>query len=87
MTYGSTTFQERSVLSLSLCLSPPFTPAWLPAGSEALKADSEALLDDPRLSQMTSRLPAGSETHQNGSKALPAGSETHQNGSKALSGG
>ena len=54
---------------LSVCFCPPYPG--LPAGYKILRADSETLPDDPRLSQMTQKLPAGSETHLSGSKALP----------------
>ena len=51
MTYGTTTYQERSVFFIFIFLCPPL-PLWglppgsgaLQAGSEALAADSEALL-------------------------------------------
>ena len=54
---------------LSVCFRPPYPG--LPVGYKVLRADSETLPDGPRLSQMTPKLPAGSETHPSGSKALP----------------
>ena len=89
MTYGTTTYCERSVF-FSLFFSsvpPPGLPpssvalpagiGALPGGSEGLPAGSEAF---PAGSEA---LPAGSEAHQAGSKALPAGSEALPAGSKA----
>ena len=87
MTYGSITYQECSVLSLSLFLflHPPLPG--LPSGSKGLTVDSESLPNGPRLSVPVNSetLPAGSDTHTGGSKALPAGSEALPAGSEALS--
>ena len=65
MTYGTTTYYERSVIFLSFFLSFCLRPPWgLPPGSEALPAGFGALL-------------AGSEALPAGSEALPAGSKAH----------
>ena len=65
MTYGTTTYQERSVLSVFFSVPP-----WgLPAGSEALPAEFGAL---PGGSEV---LPAGFGALPAGSKAQPACSE------------
>ena len=68
MTYGTTTYQERSVILSSFSSVPPWC---LPASSEALPAGFGAL-------------PAGSEALPTGSKALPAGSQALSAGSQAF---
>ena len=66
-------FHHISGIIYFVCLSFYFRPPYpgLPAGYKVLRADSETLPDGPRLSQMTLKLAAGSETHPSGSKALP----------------
>ena len=62
MTYGTTTYYERSVIFLFSFLRPPWG---LPPGSEALPAGFGAL------SAASEALSAGSEALPIGSEALP----------------
>ena len=97
MTYGTTTYQECSVLSLSPP-PPPISqlalpggsrpPSWLQRASRALSAGFRALSAGSRgLSAGIRALPAGPETLLADSRVLSLGSRALPAGSGALTAG